>query len=407
MAKKYVKPSTIATAIDASAGIGPTKPAKPDNVVTLPLNRWWAIRPPYKAPHVVGKMLVLPAEDEPPPSMLEVALAYAEEHDWTVFPANLEDGKKESYLSMDYAPEGLRWGQSKDPKQIRKNFTDLKWRLKCGIGVPTGADNGIFVIEADTKKGGHKHDGLAELAKLEAKHGKLPMTLMAMSPSGSVHRYYKYPKGITVKGSIGDDQGHGIAPGVDVKSDGGMVIAAPSVRGDGVYEWLNNVPIAEAPQWLLDLVREDQKEEKTWVDEMNEEHDPAPLWKIEMALAVTPVPPYLEYIDLGRSIWHETRGSAAGYLAFDTFSKKSPEYNKKGGEPGGEFTRKKWLSFRNTNSITIGTLFHYANLAEPDWQIRWDRPDIQAKYRAFQRAKEKDVYPDPEEVEQRWLERQP
>ena len=32
-----------------------------------------------------------------------------------------------------------------------------------------------------------------ELAKLEAQHGPLPATLEAMSPSGSVHRYFNHP----------------------------------------------------------------------------------------------------------------------------------------------------------------------------------------------------------------------
>jgi hypothetical protein len=33
-----------------------------------------------------------------------------------------------------------------------------------------------------------------------------------------------------------------------------MFVAPPSVRSDGEYRWLNDLPIAEAPQWLLDLV---------------------------------------------------------------------------------------------------------------------------------------------------------
>ena len=33
-----------------------------------------------------------------------------------------------------------------------------------------------------------------------------------------------------------------------------MFVAPPSVRADGAYRWLNDNPIADAPQWLLDLV---------------------------------------------------------------------------------------------------------------------------------------------------------
>src|SRR5258708_1495652 len=116
-------------------------------------------------------------------------------------------------------------------------------------GVPTGWVNRIIDIEADTKEG-HGVDGLASLSALKAKHGRLPDTLMARSPSGSPQRIHKHP-------------GHGIKvisrglpgyPGDDIKGDGGMFVAPPSVRSDGEYRWLNDNPIADAPQWLLDLV---------------------------------------------------------------------------------------------------------------------------------------------------------
>jgi hypothetical protein len=174
---------------------------------------------------------------------------------WAVFPADIRNGEKKSFLSAEFSG-GHRWGASADPKVIFVNFTKRKWRDICGVGIPTGAEAGIFVAETDTKKG---RNGEAELRKLEAKHGKLPDTRMAMSPSGSKHRYFKHPgSGIKVKNSVGE-----IAPGVDVRGDGGMVIAPPSVRSDGVYVWLNDLPVAEAPQWLLDLVCEKTKAEDT------------------------------------------------------------------------------------------------------------------------------------------------
>ena len=35
-----------------------------------------------------------------------------------------------------------------------------------------------------------------------------------------------------------------------------MVIAPPSVRKDGSYRWLNDLPVAEAPPWLIKAARE-------------------------------------------------------------------------------------------------------------------------------------------------------
>ena len=124
--------------------------------------------------------------------MLAAALSYAAERGWKVFPARMEDGKKWSWLSAKYAPGGENWGMTNDPEQLRRNFLNAKWRLKCGVGVPTGWVNRIFDIEADTKEG-HGVDGLASLQGLEAKYGKLPDTLMAESPTGSLHRIYNHP----------------------------------------------------------------------------------------------------------------------------------------------------------------------------------------------------------------------
>ena len=186
---------------------------------------------------------------EPPLNpRLAAALSYAE-RGWDVFPANLSLNKatgkfnKKSYKSAEYSG-GANWGKTRDPKQIKKDFK--RWP-KANVGIATGADSGIFVVETDTPKG-HNVDGEASLRAREEKHGPLPKTLMAESPSGSRHRYFKYPPGIEIKNSTSS-----IARGIDVRGEGGMVIAPPSVRGDGAYRWLNDNPIADAPQWLIDL----------------------------------------------------------------------------------------------------------------------------------------------------------
>jgi hypothetical protein len=173
-------------------------------------------------------------------SCLDAAIAYAKERGWNTFPADCEE--KKSYLSAKYAPGGERWGQTKDLEQLKINFSNPKWRLQAGVGLPTGAGNGIIVIETDTIEGGHKHNGLPHLKALEAKLGPLPTTLMGMSPSSSLHQYFGDPgPGYYIQSQSG------IVPGVDVKGEGGMVIAPPSVRGSGIYRWVLDYPIAELP----------------------------------------------------------------------------------------------------------------------------------------------------------------
>ncbi len=176
-------------------------------------------------------------------SLLPHALNYAENWKFAVFPAPL--GTKKSHKSEQYS--GTPWGATRDLDEIRRDFT--KWP-DANIGIPTGKDNGIFVCEVDTIEG-HGKDGFASLAALEAEHGKLPDTLMAESPSGGIHYFFRHP-GFDVKNSESE-----IADGIDIRGDGGMVIIAPSRKEDGrAWRWLNAPhAIADAPQWMEGRVK--------------------------------------------------------------------------------------------------------------------------------------------------------
>jgi Bifunctional DNA primase/polymerase, N-terminal/Primase C terminal 2 (PriCT-2) len=311
--------------------------------------------------------------------VINAALSCVKKHRWFVFPARMEDGKKFSWLSKDHAPGGLNWGMSNDPEQVRKNFSRSRWRDRCGLGVPTGAVNRIFVIEADTVAG-HGVDGLAALRELERKYGKLPKTLMAMSPSGSVHRYYRYPdNGMKITSAA-------LVHGVDIKASGGMVVAPPSRRGDGVYRWRNSLPIVAAPAWLLDMVQEKERAE--------EEPDPfaqfaknrakqVNMSELTLALAMVPNPDLPWDPDkntgspgwnaIGMAIYNATDGSAEGFNLFNAFSRRSRKYD-------AANTRAKWKAFHGCppREIGAGTIFFLANEAVPNWQERmyYDRKVI-------------------------------
>src|ERR1700722_11320879 len=111
------------------------------------------------------------------------ALSYAE-RGWWVFPAH-STGLKKSHKAAKFS-NGRQWGKTDDPIEIRSNWR--KWP-NANVGIVTGVDSKIFVVEADTPEG-HDVDGIASLRALEAKHGELPKTLMAESPTGSLHYYF-------------------------------------------------------------------------------------------------------------------------------------------------------------------------------------------------------------------------
>jgi hypothetical protein len=172
------------------------------------------------------------------------ALTYAE-RGWHVFPS--PPGEKKGIYGASPSNGNRPWGMTMNAAEIRHYWRE---HPNANVCIVTGAVSGIFVVETDTAAGhGDGVDGAAELAKLEAQHGALPATLEAISPSGSVHRYYRHP-GADIK-----VMSRSIAKGIDCKGDGGMVVGPPSVKpGKGVYAWRNDLPIAEAPQWLLKLV---------------------------------------------------------------------------------------------------------------------------------------------------------
>jgi hypothetical protein len=178
-------------------------------------------------------------------AILTAALAYAG-RGLAVFPACA--AVKKSHKCAEHS-NGARWGASSDSAEIRRDFT--RWP-NARIGIPTGAGNRIVVIEADTVAG-HGVDGAASLAQLEADHGALPDTLTACSPSGSLHRYFRHPGAVVKIRTTASELGRGI----DVRGDGGMVIAPPSINLDGrAYRWINKLPIAVMPAWLVELTRD-------------------------------------------------------------------------------------------------------------------------------------------------------
>ena len=117
------------------------------------------------------------------------------------------------------------------------------------IGIATGAPSRVVVIDIDRRNGGD-----ASWAKLEATHGKSTPTWTVEAPNG-FHFYYAYPD-FSVRTRHGR-----LAGGIDIKADGGYVVAPPTVRDDGgIYRWRRGCAPWErdcspGPSWLLDELK--------------------------------------------------------------------------------------------------------------------------------------------------------
>jgi hypothetical protein len=285
---------------------------------------------------------------------LPAALDYASKG-WLVFPAPRDT--KKSHKSAEHS-NGRRWGATADADEIRADFE--RWPL-ANIGIPTGAENAVWVLEADTKEG-HNVDGIASLQALIEEHGDLPPTFRVESPSGSLHFYFNWP----CDGRVITNSASRLGPGIDVRGEGGMVLAPPSVRIPiGVYSIVSNAEIADAPSWLVDLAV--SAGNGGGIPDGERESNPdleAPLAMVEAAVAVL-VNDDLDWEtwnNHGMAIYAATGGSGEGFVLFDKFFKKSPKYDK-------ARTFDKWRSFHSSppTKIGFGSLNFWANEADPLW----------------------------------------
>ncbi len=119
----------------------------------------------------------------------------------------------------------------------------------ANIGIATGQASGFFVLDVDPRHGGDD-----TLRELEAQHGPLPATVESLTGGGGRHILFRYP-GYPVKSAAGV-----LGPGLDIRGDGGYIVAPPSLHASGRrYEWEaashpDDVAIAEAPEWLLTMM---------------------------------------------------------------------------------------------------------------------------------------------------------
>jgi hypothetical protein len=121
------------------------------------------------------------------------------------------------------------------------------WRSRdFNIGLATGEGSGVWVLDIDGE------EGEATLRQLEAAHGALPPTVEAITGKGR-HLYFRWPTGYDIR----NKQDNPVMPGIDVRGNGGYVLAPPSIHPSGrAYCWSVDSAdeFADAPDWLIVLV---------------------------------------------------------------------------------------------------------------------------------------------------------
>ena len=178
-----------------------------------------------------------------------MALRYAS---WGYRVVPVERGGKKPHRMLP-ATGGVHWA-SLDPGTIREWWSEDP---AASIGIATGQASALAVIDCDVKG---EHNGIGSLTQFLS---GTPITTLTgypvvRTPSGGVHLWLRM--------SLPVPERPGILPGVDVKGDGGLVVAPPSARlllpdgrdGERVepvpvpYEWTFGCPcsVPLAPAWF-------------------------------------------------------------------------------------------------------------------------------------------------------------
>jgi hypothetical protein len=133
--------------------------------------------------------------------------------------------------------------QHRLPTQAELDEWFRRWP-DANVGIVTGGISGLVVVDVDPRHGGDR-----SLQERERACGRIPTTVEAATGGGGRHLYFAHPGG-TVGNRVG------LAPGIDLRGDGGCVVAPPSMHSSGRrYAWVDGrapgrCPLAPAPVWI-------------------------------------------------------------------------------------------------------------------------------------------------------------
>jgi hypothetical protein len=143
-------------------------------------------------------------------------------------------------------PRGKRPLVSWRDYQIRRPSPDEldEWFAEDGpnLGIVTGEISGLAVLDIDST------DALKFAMSYREGRGLGEQTTPMATTGKGYHVYYTYPKGLR------NLQADPNWPGIDLRAEGGYVVAPPSLHASGrQYQWELDwrQPLAPMPQWMI------------------------------------------------------------------------------------------------------------------------------------------------------------
>lgn len=163
--------------------------------------------------------------------MVESALTYVK-NNFKVFPLNV-NSKSEQILKS--------W---KKEAFSDKKTVQYYWKLNpnYNIGIKTG--DGLLVIDVDNKNGKKGSESIKEYIH------QFPKTFLVKTPNG-FHLYYKVKESYPNKVNLYE--------GIDIRCEGGYVVAPPSIVDGKNYKVVHDVDIAEANEAVYAFLEGNKK----------------------------------------------------------------------------------------------------------------------------------------------------
>jgi hypothetical protein len=213
----------------------------------------------------LGIFILDPADEARRAELCAAAVDYAHKWKFAVIPVRwMQDGacscgRREECAAPGKHPVYDDWPNvaTSDPLEVAHWWRPptegpaKDWWPLANIGIVTGRKSGCWVLDVDTYSGGD-----ARLAGYENRHGTMPETRVHHTGSGGVHFFFRHP-GFDVRNNAKTVLGKGL----DLRGENGFVVAPPSVSSKGVYKLYaaQDIAPADAPEWLVDLLREYDK----------------------------------------------------------------------------------------------------------------------------------------------------
>ncbi len=156
---------------------------------------------------------------------------------------------------------GLLWKeyQKRMPTETEQAawFAEVHGKNPFNIAILTGSISKLVVLDIDSKKHPEAEEWLAKSG--------LNSPIKVRTGGGGLHLFYYYD-GEPLSNSAGQ-----IAPGVDIRAEGGYVVGPPSMHMSGMrYRWLTpegclplGDPIPTIPEWLLEKIKTKKELPKT------------------------------------------------------------------------------------------------------------------------------------------------